>query len=189
MLPAEVKRHLFDVEEYHRMIETGIIREGARIELIEGELVEMATVGTRHFACVSRLNRLLTRFAGEDYIVSVQNPVRLNGGSEPQPDLALLKPRPDFYENSLPTPEDMLLLVEVSDTTLSYDRNVKLPLYARAGILEVCIVDLNSGTVEVHDEPLPKERRYASIKSYGRGEELDSRTVPGLELPVRAILG
>jgi Uma2 family endonuclease len=171
------------------MIETGIIREGARIELIEGELVEMATIGTRHFACVNRLAQLFFEFAQRRYIVSVQNPLRVNGGSEPQPDIALLKPRTDFYEGSLPTPEDVLLLVEVSDTTLRYDRDIKLPLYARTGIPEVWIVDLNSGTVEVHDEPLLEEGRYALVRSYGRGEEVDSRTVPGLELPVRDILG
>lgn len=112
MLPAEVRRRLFDVEEFHRMIETGIIHEGTWIELIEGQLVEMATISTRHFARVNRLAQLFFEFARRRYIVSVQNPVRLNDWSGPQPDLALLNPRPDFYENSLPTPKDVLLLVE-----------------------------------------------------------------------------
>ena len=146
--PMERMRRRFTVYEYHRMGEAGILHEDDRVELIEGELVEMTAIGTRHFACVNRLNRLLVGALGDEAIVSVQNPVRLNEYNEPQPDLAVIRPRD--YRLSLPGPGDVLLLVEVSDTTLAYDRSVKLPLYARAGIGVVWIVYLPGWTIECH---------------------------------------
>jgi Uma2 family endonuclease len=124
----EVVRRRFTVHDYHRMGEAGILHEDDRVELIEGEIVEMAAIGTRHFACVNQLNRLLVRSAGDVAIVSVQNPVRLDEHTEPQPDLTVLRVR--NCRESLPFPEDVLLLIEVSYTTLTYDRGVKLPLYA-----------------------------------------------------------
>jgi hypothetical protein len=110
------------------MGEAGILHEDDRVELIEGEIVEMAAIGTRHFSCVNRLNWLLVMSVGDEAVVSVQNPVRLNEHTEPQPDLTVIRPR--NYTEALPVPEDVLLLIEVSDTTLAYDRNIKLPLYA-----------------------------------------------------------
>ncbi len=138
----EVTRRRFTVHDYHRMGEAGILHEDDRVELIEGELVEMAAIGTRHLTCVNGLTRMLVRGVGDEAIVSVQNPVRLDEHSEPQPDLTVLRMRD--YRESLPVPEDVLLLIEVSDTTLAYDRGVKLPLYARSGIREVWIVDLRA---------------------------------------------
>ena len=135
MLPAEVVRHRFTVEEYHKMAEAGLLSEDDRVELIEGEVIEMAPIGSRHHACVMRLDELLRRpGVPGGYIVSVQGPVRLDEGNELQPDLALLRRRPDFYAGEPPKPEDVLLIVEVSDATLSYDRDVKLPRYARAAL-------------------------------------------------------
>ena len=131
----EVVRRRFTVHDYHRMGEAGILHEDDRVELIEGEIVEMAAISTRHFACVNQLNRLLIRGVGDAAIVSIQDPVRLDECTEPQPDLTVLRLRD--YRESLPMPEDVLLLIEVSNTTLAYDRGVKLPLYARAGIREV----------------------------------------------------
>ena len=119
---ARVTRRRFTVREYHRMAEAGILHEDDRVELIEGELIEMAAIGTRHFTCVNGLTRFLVRSVGDEAIVSVQNPVRLDEYGEPQPDLAVIRPRD--YRESLPTPEDVLLLIEVSDTTLAYDRGV-----------------------------------------------------------------
>jgi hypothetical protein len=124
----QVTRWRFTVHDYHRMGEAGILHEDDRVELIEGEIVEMAAIGTRHFSCVNRLNWLLVMSVGDEAVVSVQNPVRLNEHTEPQPDLTVIRPR--NYTESLPVPEDVLLLIEVSDTTLAYDRNIKLPLYA-----------------------------------------------------------
>ena len=150
-IPMEVKRRRFTVHDYHRMGEAGILREDDRVELIEGELVEMTAIGTRHFSCVNRLTRMLVMNVGNDAIVSVQNPVRLNEYNEPRSDLAVIRPRD--YKESLPMPEDVLLLIEVSDTTLAYDRGVKLPLYARAGIREVRIVDLPNESIARYTSP------------------------------------
>ncbi len=131
---ARVTRRRFTVHEYHRMAEAGILHEDDRVELIEGELIEMAAIGTRHFTCVNGLARFLVQNVGDEAIVSVQNPVRLDEYGEPQPDLAVIRPRD--YRGSLPTPEDVMLLIEVSDTTLANDRDVKLPMYARKEIRE-----------------------------------------------------
>lgn len=167
------------------MGEAGILHEDDRVELIEGEIVEMAAIGTRHFSCVNRLNRLLVRSVGDDAIVSVQNPVRLNEHTEPQPDLAVLRPR-DYLE-SLPGPEDVLFLIEVSDTTLAYDRGIKVPLYARAGIAEVWIVDLTSEVIERYTGP--SDATYRRIERAKHKEMLASTTLPGLALGVDATLG
>ncbi len=187
MLPAEVMRHRFTVEEYHKMAEVGLLHEDDRVELIEGEIVEMTPIGSRHHACVMRLDELLRRPGGE-YIVSVQGPVRLDGGTEPQPDLALLKRRADFYAERLPGPEDVLLVVEIADTSIGPDRRYKLLLYARAGIPEAWLVDLQNEVVEVHTKP--RSGGYASVRRYDRGDdELSSEIVPSLVLPVQEILG
>ena len=119
------------------MIDSGILTPDDRVELIQGEIVQMSPIGRRHAAGVNRLVRIFTRLLGERIIVSSQNPVELNNNSEPQPDLALLLPRPDFYESGHPQPKDILLLVEVADTTANYDREVKIPLYAKDSIIEV----------------------------------------------------
>ncbi len=181
----QIVRRRFTVHDYHRMGEAGILHEDDRVELIEGEIVEMAAIGTRHFSCVNRLNRLLVRSVGDDAIVSVQNPVRLNEHTEPQPDLAVIRPRD--YRESLPTPEDVLVLIEVSDTTLAYDRNVKLPLYARASIPEVWIADLTNETLERHTGP--SENAYRRVERARRKEMLASAMSPGLTLGVDAAFG
>ena len=177
----------FDAHEYHQMIETGIIREGARVELVEGEIVEMAAMGSRHYACVARLNALLTGRLGQEAIVAVQGPVRLMSSSEPEPDIALLEPREDFYARSLPGPENVLLLMEVSDTTLRYDLEVKLPLYARAGIPEAWIINLPAEAVEVHSRPATGE--YRETVRTRRGEVIESKMFPSLRLTVDDVLG
>lgn len=179
------KRH-FDVHEYHLMMEAGIIREGSRVQLIEGEVLEMAAVGSRHAACVNKLNWLLNRSVGEELIVSVQCPVRLGEGSEPEPDIALLRPRNDFYAASLPTPQDVLLLVEISDISLRQDRSEKLSLYARAGVREVWIFNLPEETVEMHSRP--EDGIYKETVRAKRGDTLSSKTVASLALAVEEIL-
>jgi len=188
MLPAEIQRHRFTVEEYHRMGETGLLSEDDRVELLEGEIVEMNPIGSRHHACVMRLDELLRRpGVSGGYIVSVQGPLRLDRGSEVQPDLTLLRRRPDFYDAGIPEPDDALLAVEVSDTTLSYDRNVKLPRYAAAGIPEVWIVDLEGRRIEVHAGP--SAEGYGVSRESGPGEQARSESVDGLSLPVDEVLG
>lgn len=180
-------RRRFTAREYQRMGETGILHEDDRVELIEGEIIEMAPIGNRHFACVNRLTRLFVQRVGDSAVVHVQNPVRLSDLSEPQPDLSLLRPREDFYAGKHPAPEDVLLLVEVADTSLAYDREVKLPLYARAGIREVWIVDLAGEKIERHTDPTTEG--YRRIEQVRRGETLEPAALGGLALPVDDVLG
>src|SRR5438552_12280642 len=139
---VEVRRRRFTVEEYHRMAEAGILSEDDRVELIEGEIVQMSPIGPRHSACVDRLNALFTSRLRRRAIVRVQNPIVLSRWTEPQPDLTLLRPRADFYAERHPGPADVLLAVEVAETSGVYDRGTKLALYARARIPEVWLVDV-----------------------------------------------
>lgn len=150
---AHILRRRFTVAEYHRMGASGILSEDDRVELIEGEIVEMAPIGSRHQACVDRLTELFSIQLAQRAVIRVQGPIRLSEHSEPQPDLALLRRRPDFYAASHPGPQDILLVVEVADTSADYDREVKLLLYGRYGIPEVWLVDLASECVDVCREP------------------------------------
>ena len=181
----EITRRRFTVHEYHKMAEAGILHEDDRIELLDGELVEMAAIGTRHFNCVNRLTRLLVTSVGEDIVVSIQNPVRLNEYSEPQPDVALIRARD--YDESLPTPEDVLLLIEVSDTTLAYDRGTKLSRYAQAGIPELWIVNLPGERIEHHTGP--SGDLYGHVHLLRRGETVESAALPGLSTRMGDVLG
>lgn len=182
-----VKRYRFSADDYERMIEVGIFAEDDRLELLEGEVVLMAPIGRRHMACVKRLNRILSRRLGDDLILSVQDPVRMTDLTEPQPDLALLRFRDDFYEGSIPAAADVLLIIEVADTSITYDRQEKAPLYARAGIPEFWLVDLNTDTITVFAQPA--EGEYRTVKSHSRGETVSSATFPDLSLPAEEILG
>jgi len=145
--------HRFTVKEYYRMAETGVLRPDARVELLDGRILDMSPIGPFHGGVAKFLNRLFSAAARGRWVTAVQDPVRLDDNTEPQPDLALLKPAPDFYRRRHPKPEDVFLLIEVSDTTLDLDREEKLPAYGRAGIPEVWIVNLNDETIEVHREP------------------------------------
>jgi Uma2 family endonuclease len=146
-------KHRFSVREYYRMAETGVLRPDARVELLNGEINDMSPIGPFHGGVTNYLTEIFITASHGRWQVSVQNPVRLDDYSEPQPDLMLLKPAADFYRKRHPQPEDVYLLVEISDTTLARDLSEKLPAYGRAGIPEVWIVNLNEETVEVHREP------------------------------------
>lgn len=148
-----VKRHRLTVSDYHRMGEAGILNEDARVELIEGEIIDMAPIGSRHAGTVSQLSRLLERAVGDAAIVWSQNPFVLSDHSEPQPDVALLRPRSDFYKSSHPRRGDILLVIEVAESSLRYDRDVKIPLYARHGIPEVWLVDLEHSELSLYRKP------------------------------------
>lgn len=180
------EKRLFNVDEYYRMFEASILSERDRLELIEGEIVEMSPIGSRHAAIVNKLNALIGQRIEKSAIISVQNPVRFSEILEPEPDLALLKPQEDFYSGAHPTPNDVLLLIEVADTSLDYDRAIKLPLYARAGILETWIVDLSKDTVELHARPITGE--YRETLRYKRGEKIESKTIPNLQFAIKDIL-
>lgn len=180
-------RHLFSVDEFYRMANSGIFDEKSRVELIEGEVVEMNPIGSSHAGNVKRLISLFTQKVRRDAIVDAQNPVQLSEHCQPQPDLALLRPRDDFYSESHPTPKDVLLLVEVADTSLAYDRDVKVPLYARYGILEYWLIDLSGGEVLAHSRP--EDGRYRITERVKSGDTLVCRSLPDLSFEVEEILG
>lgn len=184
-----IKKHRFTVEEYHKMGEVGIFHEDDRVELIGGEVVEMAAIGSRHMQCVTRLNRTLSRWTfdrQEDtaLFVSVQNPLILFEDVEPQPDLVLLRRSPDRTDAF--SYDEALLVVEVADTSLRYDRETKLPLYAGAGIPEVWIVDLTEDRIEMYSDPA--EDGYRAINHARPGERAASPTVPNLAFDVAEAL-
>jgi Uma2 family endonuclease len=183
---VQLSRRLFTVEEYHQMGQAGIFTEGDRVELIDGEIVEMAPIGSRHAACVARLTALFSRVQGRS-IVWVQNPIRLGEHSEPQPDVAILRLRHDFYSQVYPTPQDILLIIEVADSSLDYEREVKVSLYARAGISEVWLVDLPAERVTIYRRPLTQG--YQELQKVSRTEELAPEAFPELILRVNEILG
>jgi Uma2 family endonuclease len=179
-----VPRRLLTVDEYHRMGEAGILTEDDRVELIEGELVAMAPIGAEHIAASNALTRMLVPAVGDRGIVSVGNPVRLTRHSEPQPDFTVLKPRDD-YRRTMPRPEDTMLAVEVANTSLDYDRKVKLALYARSRIPEVWIVNLAAEEVEVYRSPVADS--YTSVTRAGRADTLTIAAIPGTLIPVAKV--
>ena len=184
---ATVVHHQFTVQEYGKMIEMGVINENDAVELIHGEIVKKMPIGRLHGAAVKRLNQLLvTRLAGRA-IVSVQDPVVL-ADSEPEPDLALLVHRADFYAAAKPTGRDVLLVIEVSDSSLEYDREIKLPLYAQAGIEELWIINLAVSQVESFRQP-HSDGSYQSHRIYSQGDELRMAAFDALGLNVAEILG
>jgi len=185
-MSVQLQKHYFSVDEYYRMGEAGVLPDDSRVELIDGEVLEMSPIGKRHAGSVNRLHRLLNRNAGDLAIVTVQSPISIDDFSEPQPDLMLLKPRADFYSNSHPTPAEVLVIIEVADTSLEYDR-VRLPLYARAEIPEAWLVVLTKDFIELHSEP--KNGKYQKIQRLKRGKTLASSTISELKLKVDDILG
>ncbi|MDW8060795.1 MAG: Uma2 family endonuclease [Thermomicrobium sp.] len=185
--PPLPTRHRFTVQDLERMVAAGILGPEDRVELVEGELLDMSPIGWAHQACVNRLTEFFVALLQGRAIVQPQGPIRLSEHSVPQPDLALLRPRPDYYAAGGPTPADVLLLVEVSDTTLPYDRDVKVPLYARHGIPEVWLVDLASEQVLVFRDPTPAG--YRDTRQYRRGDRVSPACCPSLVLAVDALFG
>ena len=146
-------RHRLTVSDFHRMGEAGIFAAGDRVELIDGEVIDMSPIGALHAAIVARLTAFLCRSVGSGVIVWCQNPIRLDEASEPEPDIALLRPRADGYMSAHPGPEDVLVVIEVADTSLAYDLGVKVPLYARHGIPEAWVIDAATRQTRVFREP------------------------------------
>lgn len=168
-----LQRHRLTVDEYYRMAEVGVLAPEARVELIDGEIIDMAPQKSRHASVVNELMRRLVRSVGDRALVTCQTPLRLSQRSEPEPDLMLLRPRADGYAQSHPTAADVLLLIEVADSSARYDRQIKLPLYARHGVAEVWIVDLEAGVL--------RRQRQPAGESYAEADE--SATPAATPLP------
>ncbi|SDE57556.1 Endonuclease, Uma2 family (restriction endonuclease fold) [Thermus arciformis] len=171
-----VTRYRFRVEEFERAFQ-GV----PHVELLRGEVYRMSPIGPKHFYAVMRLDHRLREALGTKAVVAVQSPLRLSEDSEPEPDLLVLKPPLERYADRLPTPEDVLLLVEVADTSLEFDREVKLPLYAEVGIPEVWLVNLKENLLEVHQRP--RGGRYREIRLFSPEEEVSPSAFPGVRLP------
>jgi len=183
-----LRRYRFTVDEYERLAEAGVLTQCDRVELLDGEIVEMTPIGDRHAGIVARLTSLFSKHLGDRSIVWVQNPIRLRVvRSVPQPDVVLVRSRSDFYTAGKPGPDDVLLLIEVMDTSAETDRSVKLPLYARAGIAETWLLDLGTDRIEVFRRPTAAG--YGETETLGRGERLAPRAFPDLSLTVDDLLG
>ena len=187
-MAVQLLKRLFTVAEYHRMAEAGILGEDDRVELLEGEIVQMRPIGSRHASCVKRLVDIFIPLqVGRKVIISVQDPIRLGEHSEPQPDFTVLKPRPDFYAKAHPEPADVFLVVEVAETSAAYDRDMKVPLYAEAGVPEVWVVDVAEAGIEVYREPAPEGYRVRQVVR--RGQHLAPEAFPHLDVAVDDVLG
>lgn len=178
--------HRFTVDEFHRMTETGILSPDDRVELINGEIIAMTPMGPRHASRTRVIYRRLERLLGNEAVVSMQLPVNL-GSAEPYPDVSVARWREDLYEEAHPTPGDVLLLVEVADSTVLYDRNVKSRMYAHAAIPEYWVVDLPQNTVVVHLDPAAGD--YSDVREYDLAESFVSPALGGREIRVRDVLG
>ncbi len=171
--------HRVSVDQYDRMIQHGILKEDDRVELIRGRLLEIPPASDAHVGCVNRLNAVFQSHRQSRWIVGVHDPIRL-ADSKPEPDVTLLKPRDDFYAAATPVPDDVVLLIEVADDLLDFDRDVKLPLYAEAGIAEYWIVNLIDSCVEVHRGPRP-DGTYADSRTVAKGGTV---SIQGLDLSI-----
>lgn len=180
-----VTRHWLSVDDYFRMDEAGVFAPDARTELIEGEVLDMATIGTRHASTVKLLNRLLVAAAGTNGVVAVQDPLHLSKWSMPQPDLMLLAPRADFYAKAHPTPADVWLLIEVADSSVRFDLDVKQPLYARHGVAELWVIDLDAGVLLRHRKPAADA--YALVEELTRPGLLTPDAAPSLVLDLSSL--
>ena len=181
-------RRRFTLDEYHRMGEAGILGTGDRVELIEGEIIEMSPIGSRHAGTVARIHHLFSIRLLDQAVVWIQNPLLLvRHQSEPEPDVMLLAPRADFYTGGLPEPPDVRLLIEVADSSLLYDRRTKFPLYARSGVAEAWLVDLDSGRLEIHRGA--GGAGYRDVRVLRADEMFSPTAFPDLAITLRDLTG
>ncbi len=184
-MATELKTRKFTVDEYEKMVESRVLTERDNVELLKGDIIEMIPIGERHAACVNQLNQIFSqRFKGR--IISVQNPVRIEPSSEPEPDLAILKPADDFYASGHPGPSDIHLLVEVMETSSGIDRDEKRPLYARADISELWLVDLEKNRIEQHLNPSGDQ--YDEVSIFENGDRISPASFPDVEIDVNELL-
>jgi hypothetical protein len=179
------RRYKLSVADFHKLGAAGILGEDARVELIDGELIEMSPIGPRHASTVDSLAELLAPQSAGRFRLSAQNPLAIPPRSEPQPDLMLLRPRADRYADSLPGPDDVLLLIEVADRSADYDRGVKRALYAQAGIREYWVVDLTAARVEVHRGP--GADGYAQQLDFGPADKISPEALPEVAVELRLV--
>ncbi|MGI8855059.1 MAG: Uma2 family endonuclease [Thermomicrobiales bacterium] len=180
-----IARYRFTVADYEQMVSIGIFAEDDRVELLEGEIITMSPIGDRHVGCINALTDLLAEVARQSAIISVQNPIRLSDNSQPQPDIALV--RRSAFTHAVPMAADVLLVIEIANSSLGYDRTLKLPRYAAAGIPEAWLIDLGAETIERHTEPRDGYYRFAAFAM--RGDTLASTVLPALTIPADLVLG
>ena len=184
---ASLPHRKFTVEDYHRFIEMGVFKPEERLELWEGEFVEMSPIGKRHAGIVAGLTAYLNHLFFLKFVVWTQNPIVLNDFSEPQPDVAVLKQRSDFYRQISATANDVLLAMEVADSTVKYDRDIKFPKYAENGIPEAWLIDLENDRIEIHTQPT--KNGYKLVKILHRGDIAESTVFEEIKIAVDDILG
>lgn len=170
-----VTTHRWTVSDFHRLAEAGILTEDIRVELIDGQLIDMSPIGDLHAACVKRLNDFLGPIVRENAILGIQDPIILDDFSEPQPDVSILHRKRNYYADGHPRPTDILLLIEVADSSAEKDKKVKLPLYGKSGIPECWLINLNEGLIEQYLEPSPDG--YRTIHFYRPGEVIESEVI------------
>jgi Uma2 family endonuclease len=182
-----LQKRLFNVTEYHQMASAGILTERDRVELIAGEIIPMSPIGYRHASTVARLDDLFADRLGKQALRWIQNPITIDDKSEPQPDVVLLHPRSDYYAAGHPQPDDIYLLIEVAETSIEYDRAVKIPLYAGAGIQEVWLIDLNENCLEVYRFPL--RDRFSQVQILQPNLTISSLAFPDINFTVAELIG
>lgn len=184
---TNLQKHFFSISDWHQMGENNLFPPDTRIELIEGKIIDMAPIGSLHAGCVSWLTRFFVTQVADLAIVKVQDPVQLGNFSEPQPDLMVLRPDPHFYRKKHPSSAEVLLLIEVSDSTIHYDRKTKIPLYARYGIVEAWLINLEQDSIEVYLKP--QEQGYREKHIFSRDEFIVSSQLSHIKVMVSEVLG
>ncbi len=179
MTTVQLSKRLINVEEYHLMAEVGILKPEDRVELIKGEIFHKSPIGSKHASCVNLLAKMLIIRLGDEAVVRVQNPLTIESLSEPEPDIAVVRIPFETYEDRHPTPADVHLLIEVADSTLEKDRNVKLPVYAEEQVPEVWIINLNDAEIEAYQ--FPQGQKYKQMTIFQAGESLQ---IPGFDLEI-----
>ena len=182
---SAVTRHRISVDDFYRMAEVGILRQDNRLELIEGDIIDMAPIGSVHAATVKRLAKLFMDAVGNSSIVSVQDPVRLDVYSEPQPDIALLRPRDDYYRDAHPQCGDVLLIVEVAETSLAYDQGTKVPLYARHDIPEVWVLDVRGNQLHIYRQP--ERDNYQVVETLSQATIVAPTRLPKVTISLKSL--
>ncbi len=180
------RRRRFTVEEYYKLAEVGILAPDERVELLAGEIIKMAPIGNKHAYGVTPFGEEFSVRLGRRVTVRILNPIRLSAGEEPEPDIAILHRRDHGYVSDHPGPGVVILLIEIADSSVGFDRRHKLPMYAAHGIPEVWLGDINARTVEVHDQPMAAG--YGRVRVFDAGEMLSLPTFPDLEIPVADVM-